>query len=294
MITDSVLSQLPPPQVVEQLDYEILLARQSDKFKALWSAVRAANPDANLPDYDVAMLETDPPVIVNEAESYRELLMRQRVNEAAVARLLAFATFGNLDHLAAFYDVLRMAGEKDDRLKRRVILAIQGRSTGGTEARYASIAMDADIRVRDAIVYTVGRSPVINVAIFSDAADGVADAALIAVVNAALQAGDKRMVNDTIIVRTAVRRVIDLVANVWLLPDTSTGMLSTMETTLRDAWAKTQSLGRDFTERWWTARLMLEGVHKVEPVTPVGDVIVPPDEALAIGAVTLNFKGRAF
>ncbi|WP_146258631.1 baseplate J/gp47 family protein [Agrobacterium rosae] len=294
MITDSVLNQLPPPQVVEQLDYEILLARQSDKFKALWSAVRAANPDANLPDYDVAMLETDPPVIVNEAESYRELLMRQRVNEAAVARLLAFATFGNLDHLAAFYDVVRMAGEKDDRLKRRVILAIQGRSPGGTEARYASIAMDADIRVRDAIVYTVGRSPVINVAIFSDAADGVADAALISAVNAALQAGDKRMVNDTIIVRTAVRRVIDLVANVWLLPDTSTGLLSTMETTLRDAWAKTQSLGRDFTERWWTARLMLEGVHKVEPVTPVGDVIVPPDEALAIGAVTLNFKGRAF
>ena len=294
MITDSVLNQLPPPQVVEQLDYEILLARQSEKFKALWSAVRAANPDANLPDYDVAMLETDPPVIVNEAESYRELLMRQRVNEAAVARLLAFATGGNLEHLAAFYDVVRMAGEKDDRLKRRVILAIQGRSTGGTEARYASIAMDADIRVRDAIVYTVGRSPVINVAIFSEAADGVADAALIAVVNSALQAGDKRMVNDTIIVRTAVRRVVDLVANVWLLPDTSTGLLSTMETTLRDAWAKTQSLGRDFTERWWTARLMLEGVHKVEPVTPVGDVIVPPDEALAIGTVTLNFKGRAF
>lgn len=294
MITDSVLSQLPPPQVVEQLDYEVLFARQTAKFKALWSEVRAANPDAGLPDYDVAMLETDPPVIVNEAESYRELLIRQRVNEAAVARLLAFATGGNLDHLAAFYDVVRMAGEKDDRLKQRVILAIQGRSTGGTEARYKYIALSAEIHVRDAIVYTVGRSPVINVAIFSDAADGVANASLIAAVNAALQAGDSRMVNDTIIVRTAVRRVVDLVANVWLLPDTSIGLLATMETTLRDAWANTQSLGRDLTERWWTARLMLEGVHKVEPVTPVGDTIAPPDEALAIGTVTLNFMGRAF
>ena len=67
-----------------------------------------------------------------------------------------------------------------------------------------------------------------------------------------------------------------------------------MEKSLRDAWAKTQALGRDFTERWWTARLMLDGVHRVEPVLPVGDVVIPPAEAMAIGTVTLNFMGRAY
>lgn len=293
MITESILNGLARPQVVEELDYETLLSRQNGKFQSVWAAVRVANPDVDLPEYDVAMLETDPPVIVNEAESYRELLFRQRVNEAAVARLLAFATGENLDHLAAFYDVVRMVDEKDDRLKRRVILEIQGRSPGGTEARYSAIALSADIRVQDVIVYTVGRSPVINVAIFSNDPDGVADPSLIEAVDAALQTRDKRMVNDTIIVRTAVRRIVNLVANVWLLPNASMGTLTTMESALRDGWAGTQALGRDLIEQWWTARLMLDGVHKVEPVTK-GDVIVPSDEALAIGTITLNFMGRAF
>jgi phage-related baseplate assembly protein len=294
LVSSIDLTQLPPPRVVEELDYEILLSRQAYRFQGRWQAVRLANPDLALPDYDVQMLETDTPVIINEAESYRELLLRQRINEAARANLLAFSTGSDLEHLAAFYEVSRMVGEVDARLKRRVILAIQGRSTGGTEPRYAFIAMTADIRVDDAIVYTAGRSPVINVALFSTDNDGAADADLIAVVDAALQAPGSRMVNDTIIVRTAVQRVVNVAANVWLLPDASLSILQTMETALRDGWNGARALGRDFIERWWTARLMLEGVHKVEPVTPVGDVIVPPDEAVAIGTVTLNFVGRAF
>lgn len=293
MVSEIDISRLPPPRVVEELDYEVLFERQQQRFQSRWQDVRVANPDLGLPSYDVQMLETDPPVIINESESYRELLIRQRINEAAKANLLAFATGSDLEHLAAFYEVARMAGEDDARLKRRVILAIQGRSPGGTEARYKFIVLSSDIRVEDAIVYTSGRSPVVNVAIYSTDPDGVADDDLIAIVNAALQAPGARMVNDTIVLRSAVQRVVDLIADVWLLPDAPLSLLQTMETSLRDDWKVARALGRDFVDRWWTARLMLEGVHKVAPVSPA-DVIVPPDEAVSIGTVTLNFKGRAF
>lgn len=277
------LTALPAPQVVEEISFETILAAMKTDLVARFPAIEPT-----------LALESAVVVKVLQVCAYREMIVRARINDSARANLLAFATGNDLEHLAAFYDVARMPGEKDDRLKRRVILAIQGRSPGGTSARYASIAMAADIRVEDAIVYTVGKSPVVHVAIFSTDPDGVAGDDLIAIVNTALQAPDKKMVNDTIVVQSAVRRVVNIEANVWLLPDTSLSVLQTMEKSLRDAWAKAQALGRDFTERWWTARLMLDGVHRVEPVLPVGDVIIPPAEAMAIGTVTLNFMGRAY
>lgn len=290
----TALETLPKPTVLEDFSHDDITARQTTTLKTVWSNVRAANPDADLPEYDVEMLDTDPAMISNQAESFREILLRARINQVARSRLLAFAEKSDLEHLAAFYDVTRMTGEDDERLKRRVILTIQGRSTGGTEERYASIALASDIRVHDVIVYTVGKSPVINVAIFSTDTNGVADPGLIATVDAALQDRTKRMVNDTIVVRTAVRTIIDISASVWLLPDASLTLLETMKTNLLVEWAAVRALGRDLTVAWWTSKLMLEGVHKIAPVTPIGDVIVSPEEAVSIGTITLDFKGRSF
>jgi phage-related baseplate assembly protein len=207
---------------------------------------------------------------------------------------LAFAKGSDLDHLAAFYDVSRMIGELDDRLVSRVILAIQGRSTGGTEPRYKFIAMSADLRVQDANVYTVGRSPLIHVAVFSTAPDGVAQEDLLAIVNAALQDPAVRMVNDTIVVASAVKQVVNVVADAWLLPDADVGTLDRAAENLRAAWSSARSLGRDFTVSWWTAQLMIAGVHKVTPITPSLDVIVPSSESISIGTITLNNRGRAY
>lgn len=295
MATDPFdLSLLPAPGVIEELRYESILSRQRSKFMEVWEAVRAANPSAVLPAYDVELLETDPAMIGNEAESYRETVLRARINDAAKANLLAFATGTDLDHLAAFYDVFRMAGENDDRLVTRVILAIQGRSPGGTEERYRFIAMSADIGVSDAFVYTVGRSPLIKVAIYSTAADGVASPSLLAKVNVALQAPGARMVNDTIVVASAVRKVIDIVADYWLLPNASADLPAAAEENLRASWLAIRNLGRDLTTTWWTSKLMIAGMQNIVPIAPVADVIANPDEAISIGTVTLHNRGRAY
>ncbi|MEV4609773.1 baseplate J/gp47 family protein [Neorhizobium sp. LMR1-1-1.1] len=287
------LSLLPAPTIVEVLDYETIVGRQKATFAVLWQAVRDANPSLNLPDYDVLMLETDPIVIGNQAESYRERLLRARINEVGKANLLAFARGGDLDHLAAFYDVVRLPGELDDRLLTRVILALQGRSTGGTAERYQAVAMAADLRVRDVIVYVVGRSPLIHVAVYSTDPNGVASADLLAKVDAALQDPAVRMVNDTIQVESAVLSVVNLSADIWLLPDADADTLARAEENLRSAWATARALGRDLTESWWTSKLMIAGVHKVKATT-VGDIVVPPASAVSIGTVVLTNKGRAF
>lgn len=280
------LASLPKPHVVEELDVETILARKKATLQGIYDR-------EGLP---LTVLNTayEPTTIQLETSSEDELNLRQRINDVARARLLAFATGADLDHLAAFYEVLRMEGEDDQRLKLRVILAIQGRSTGGTEERYRYFALTADIRVADAIVYTVGRSPIIHVAIFSTDPTGQANAALISIVDAALQHRKVRMANDTIVVGTAIRTIVNIEADVWLLPSADLTTLQAMESSLRTAWGVAQALGRDFVLTWWVSKLMLDSVHKLEPVQPLGDIVVPPEEAVAIGTVKLNFIGRGF
>lgn len=286
------LTALPPPQIIVEVNYEAIVARQNAAFQSEWAVLRGLYPE--LPDYDVSMLETDPAVVVNQAESYREATLLAAINDAARARLLAFATGSDLDQLAAFYDVVRQPGELDTRLKTRVILAIQGRSTGGPKERYKSVVMNADIRVDSVEVYRVKPSPLIYVAVYSTEPNGVASADLLAKVRTALTDEDVQLVNDIFIVSSAVLTVVNLAFDIWLLPDADDATVSRAITALRNSWATEQALGRDLIREWWVSRLMISGVHKVAATAPTADVIAPPSEALAIGTITATPRGRAF
>lgn len=285
------LASLPPPLVIEQPSHAVIVARQIAAFKTIWAGLRSADP--SLPDYDVQMLETDPAVIGIQAESYREIVINEAIKRAGLARFLAFAEKGNLDHLAAFYDVLRLPGESDDRVKERVVLAIQGRSTGGPEERYRAVAMAADLRVQSVAVYRIGRSPVIHVAIYSTEQDGVASPELLAIVDAALQAKSVRLVNDTIVVASAVREVVDLTGDIWLLPDADDGTVARAIAALRTAWTAERTLGRDLMAAWWTSKLMIGGVQNVV-ASGTASFVADPTRAIAIGNVNLTLRGRAF
>jgi phage-related baseplate assembly protein len=92
------LSKLPPPRLVEELNYEAILAEMRGKLREL------------LPEWTGHELESDPANKVLEVAAYRELLLRQRVNEAARGVMVAFAAGGDLDHLAAFYPETRLPG----------------------------------------------------------------------------------------------------------------------------------------------------------------------------------------
>lgn len=280
------LANLPLPIIIEQISYEDRYAAFRNQLVAIFAAAGI--------EYDVEDLETDPAQILLQTASYSDLLLRQRINEAIRANLLAFANGTDLDHLAQFYDVERLTGESDSALRVRVVLAIRGRSTGGTEPRYRSVALGADPRVADVAVYTVGRDPTVHVAVFSRDNAGVADAELLAKVDAALQAPAVRMVNDRIVVAAASRVAMPVTANVWLLPETSAAIVEQMKAKLSAAWAAQMGLGRDVTRSWLIANLMIDGVQKVEILAPVADIVVPFNQAAAIGAVTLNTIGRAY
>jgi len=279
-------SALPPPQVIEEVRYEAILDRRlADMIE------RFAEDGIN---YDVGNLETDPVLIQLEGASYAETLLRARINDAAREFLLPIASGADLDYLAGFYDVTRIYGETDERLRERVVLAIQGRSTGGTEPRYKFVAMSADLRVKDVSIYTVGRNPTVHAAVFSTDNNGVADQILVDKVNAALQDPAVRMVNDIIEVAPAASTTQNIVANAWLLPSAPSSTITAMETALRNAWIAEMALGRDITKAWLIAKLMVSGVQRVEIVAPAADILVPFNEAEGLGTITITNMGRDY
>lgn len=283
MSTLKDLESLPPPKIIEEIDFEQILAQKKQIVLA------------KKPELQAAMaLEQSAQNIILQPGAYREMLLRQRGNAIARARYLYFAQGSEIDHLGFFYDCIRMVGESDERYKQRIVLAIQGRSTGGTEPRYKLIAMSASLRVADAVVYTEGFDPTIKVAIFATDNNGVADAALITQVETALNHKDRRMVNDIIQVRSAVINVVNVNANIVLFPGTSSDIVSTIKSTLPTLWRSESGLGRDLTTDWLRSKMMQPGVYGVDIVTPAQNVVMQPFEAVRIGTVTITVTRRDY
>ncbi|MFN4098149.1 MAG: baseplate J/gp47 family protein [Pararhodobacter sp.] len=148
---DIDLSTLPPPPALEVLDYEGILSARLDEFKARWEAVRQDHPD--LPEYDVELLQTDPAVIIEQADSYHEMLLRGRVNDAVRAVMLATSWGANLDHLGARVGATRLAEETDTAYRRRIQLAYEVLSTAGPYGAYVWHALSAHPGIKDAAAY---------------------------------------------------------------------------------------------------------------------------------------------
>lgn len=284
------LSLLPAPAVIEELDFEAIVARQKSKFQELWETVRVTYPD--LPEYDVTMLETDPAIILIEAESYRELLLRARTNAAARANLLAFSIGSDLDHLAADHGVTRLADETDNALRSRVVLADQGRSAAGPEEWYKFHARSASIEVADVAVYRTGAGPGIEVAVLSTAEGGVPSSDLLTAVRDAVTSPSVRSINDIVSVVAATKTTIDVTGDVWLLPEAPASTFDALEDILRSALTSQGGIGFDVNRSWLIAKLMVAGVSKVEITSPSVDVIMDDHAAATFGAIDLTYRGR--
>ncbi|MDM5086290.1 baseplate J/gp47 family protein [Aeromonas rivipollensis] len=205
------LSQLPQPDVIEVLDFETILAERKAYFVSLYPADQQAAIAATL------ALESEPITKLLQENAYRELILRQRINDAAVANMLAWAKGSDLDNLVANWKVQRLIiqpgddtanppvpeiKEDDEALILRALMAWDGLSVAGPTGAYEYFALSADGRVADA----KGSSPApaeALVTILSTEGDGTADATLIANVTQALSHEDTRPVADRLSVQSA-------------------------------------------------------------------------------------------
>jgi phage-related baseplate assembly protein len=205
------LSRLPAPDVVEQIDYETILAERKAYFIGLHPADKQAEIAATLE------LESEPITKLLQENAYRETVWRQRANEVALAVLLPFARGNDLEQIGARYNVSRLVVipanpnavppvlavmEEDDSLRERIQMALEGLSTAGPRNAYIFHARSADGRVADATA--VSPTPAaVTVTVQSALGDGTADQALLDIVAAYLSDEDRRPVADRLTVQSA-------------------------------------------------------------------------------------------
>lgn len=136
------LSALPRPAVVETLDYETVLADLRADLLRLYPAAA-----------EVLALESEPLNKLLEVAAYRELVIRARINDAARAVMLPWAVGTDLDNLAARYDLARLPGEDDERLRSRVLMGYHALSAAGSPTSWRLRAMSVSVDVRQVDVW---------------------------------------------------------------------------------------------------------------------------------------------
>lgn len=275
---------LPKPKAIEELSYAQILAEQLDDVRDRFAADGI--------DYDVGNLKFDPLRIALEVTSDREARVRARINDGVRSNLLAFSTGSDLDHLAGFYGVERLAGEADARFWRRVALLNSGNSPAGPEPWYEFHAMSADVRIADVRVYRIDGGPKLGLAVLSSVAGGVPDGPMLAAVVAAVNDPAVIGLNDVLVVSAATSQTADITGEIWLLPNTPITIFEGLEASLRSAWLVEGGIGRDLARSWIIAKLHVAGVAKVTISAPIAEEIVARDiEAIAIGDVDLQYRG---
>lgn len=282
------LSQLPMPNVVEELDFEVLLAERKERLLSL------CHPDDKDAMRRALQMESEPMVKLLQENAYRELLLRKRINEAAQAVMAAYARSSDLEQLAANNNVRRLVVtpedtstvppipavmEDDADLRVRIPAAFEGLSVAGPTAAYEFHALSADGQVADASAISPAPAQV-TVTVLSRTGNGQADEALLTKVRDALNDENVRPVSDRLTVQSASIVSYRTIAQLYVYPGPEAEpILAAAKARLQTYISAQRRLGRDIRLSAIYAALHVEGVQRVVISEPAQDIVLNRTQA---------------
>lgn len=287
------LSRLPPPTIVEALTFETILADLTARVQEI------------MPGFD-ATVDSDPAVKILQLWAYRELLLRQMVDDAGRQLLTAYATGANLDHLASLVGVARLVLdpgdeeqgiaptlESDGDLRQRIVLAAESFSCAGPELAYIFHAKSAHPDVLDASATSPEPGEVL-VSLLSRTGDGTAPPATIDAVAAVLSpvVGNRiRPMGDVVTVASAEIIEFAIVAILYTFAGPDRTLVIEAARAQLDAYlAESRKLGRNINDSSIKAALTVAGVQRV--VLPGwADIICDPTQAAWCTGIDITHGG---
>lgn len=285
------LSRLPAPDVIEALDFETILQALKDDL-----AIR-------LPEFD-EWRESDPAMKLLEIVAYREMVLRQRVNDAGRALLLAYAGGSDLDNLGALFGVTRRelepanpatgaeaVMEADADLRRRLLQAPDAFSVAGPRLAYVFHALSADGDVLDAAATSPNPGEVV-VSVLSRQGDGTASTALLEAVETAVAADDVRPLTDAVTVQSAdiVTFTVEAELTLFSGPDPNL-ILETAQEAVAETLQANRRIGRTISRSALIAALHGAGVQNVDLIEPQQDVPIGETEAAWADDISISIAG---
>ena len=284
------LSQLAAPAVVEQYSFEAILAAMVADLQSRDTAFSA-------------LVESDPAFKVLEVAAYREVLLRQRVNEACRAVMLAYAAGTDLDQLGANVNVQRLlitpaddttipptpaVMETDEDFRARIQLTFEGYTTAGSEGSYVFHGLGADADVKD--VAAVSPAPgEVTVYVLSRTGDGTASAELLDAVEAALNAEDVRPMTDQVTVQSASIVTYTVEAELVLYPGPDSSVVLAAAQAAIEAYTDgVHRIGYDVALSGIDAALHQAGVQRVNRTLPAANISISDGQAPYCTGITLT------
>jgi len=271
----SDLSTLPPPDVLQSVDYEAALVEMRNDLVKLAPELAA-----------VLTVESEPITKLLEIMAYWRIHDRQMVNDAVKSNLLSFAGGGDLDQLASFYDVARLTGETDEPFRNRLQTNIRGWSPGSVDY-YRFHALSVDPTIQGA--YAASPEPgLIRVAVLFA---GETDETLLSAVRDRLTNPAVRLLTDRVEVVAAILITVSVQAKIWLRPDAPPGVLDTIKGGFPELLNKSRSLGWNLAKSWIIAALHISGVKRVALTAPTDDIDVASDQCIELSGFEIVEKG---
>ncbi|ARB15651.1 baseplate assembly protein [Klebsiella pneumoniae] len=279
------LSQLPKPTIIEELDFETILV----DVKALMVAVFPADQQSAVAA--ALGLESEPLNIIAQAMAYRELLLRQRINEAVAACMLSHSTGDDLDNITANLDTERLTitsatdttdavTESDEALRLRAQAAFEGMSVAGPSAAYEYFARSASGKVADVKASSPAPAEVV-IAVLSTEGDGTASPELLADVAEAVNDEEARPLGDRVTVRSAEIVDYEINATLYLYPGPeSEPIINAADASLQKFLKQNnKKISRDVARSAISAALHVQGVQRVVINSPANDIKISDVQA---------------
>jgi phage-related baseplate assembly protein len=287
------LTGLPPPSLLETPDAEAYLASLKADFVREWDAIRGDRPAI-----DVLTLDHEPVTGLLRVAAECRRFMTGRINDAARAMLIAYATGADLDHVGALFGVARMVMtpatsgapaimEDDTRFKRRIQLAPDAFSSGGPRGAYIFHGLSIDPGVYDCWAWKLAPGQVEVVLAGPNGADVSND--IVAKLVDHFAHDDKVPLTDAVSVVRAQRLDYTVAATLFLSrgPDPAL-VAATSEAALRRYAASRFRIARPVYASGLNAALTSTGIETVIRLSPPGDVLVSDREIAVLTAVDLE------
>lgn len=290
------LSQLPQPKIIEELDFEVIL----NEVKAV---MLAAFPQEQQASVAAALeLESEPLNVIAQVVAYREMMLRQRINDGAAACMLSHAVSTDLDNLAANNNTERLITipatettdavmESDTALRLRAQAAFEGLSVAGPTAAYEYFAKSVSGKVADAKA-TSPSPAVVVVSVLSTQGDGTASTELLNNVRNALNAEHIRPVGDRLTVQSATIIHYQINARLYFYPGPESEPILLAAQKSLESWLSEQGkIGRDIARSAIMAVLHVQGVQRVELLEPASDIVIDDTQSAQCDSFTINIGG---
>lgn len=287
-------SQLSKPNIIEEIDFETLYSQRKENLIALY------NTEDQSDIRETLSRESEPLVKFLQENAYREVLLRNRINQAALSTLLAFAEKTDLDAVVANYGITRLlispatndldaVYESDDALRYRASLVFDSLSVAGPTSAYEFHALTSDGRVADAKASSPAPAEALVTILQTDTQTGEATQELISIVNQYLSDDIRRPVGDRLTVQSVEAIHFELVATVYTnnLPE-SDSLVQASKTAIQNYFNESRRIGRSIYLSKIYNLLHVSGVIHVAVSSPEADVEVLSTQVANCTNITIN------